>query len=145
MITGRSVTPWTEVFRTDFERVERTVVVGGWIYRDWVVFSSDSQHPQVSLVFVPTNAPLTPAVIDNPHVTGVGAVGETLSCTMGNWENDPNTYSYQWQSGGTNVGTNSNSYVIQASDSGKSIVCIVTATNGAGSTVAPPSNAIAVS
>src|SRR5215475_4985078 len=131
MISVRSITPWTEVFQTEFEVVERTAVEGGWLYRNWVIFGSDSAHPQMALVFVPSGTPLAPVVIDVPHVTGVGEVGQTLSCTTGNWENDPNTYAYQWQSDGTNAGTgtDSNEYVIDPSDSSKSITCVVTATN----------------
>jgi hypothetical protein len=88
------------------------------------------------------NAP--PAVTANPAVTGTGAVGNTLTCSTGTWTNQPYAYAYQWQRGATAIGTGASTYVIAAGDSGGSITCVVTATNAAGATVAPPSNATAV-
>jgi len=85
-----------------------------------------------------------PAVVDVPHVSGNGAVGDTLTCTMGNWDGVPTSYSYQWKSdGATDLGTG-DTYVVAPSDSGHSLTCIVTATNDLGSTEAPPSNAVAI-
>ena len=83
-----------------------------------------------------------PAVLVNGAVVPSAAVGDTLTCTMGNWLGIPTGYAYQWKSGGTNVGTNSNTYVAVAGDSGKTITCVVTATNASGSTAAPPSNGV---
>jgi hypothetical protein len=85
-----------------------------------------------------------PAVVDVPHVAGNGAVGDTLTCTMGNWSGEPTSYGYQWKSDGSaDLGTG-DTYVVTAGDSGHSITCVVTATNDLGSTEAPPSNAIAI-
>jgi hypothetical protein len=91
-------------------------------------------------------APIPGAPInrDVPHVTGNGVVGETLNCTMGNWNGEPTSYAYAWKrDGSADVGTGQ-TYVVVAEDSGHSLTCIVTATNAAGSTAAPPSNAVAV-
>jgi hypothetical protein len=80
-----------------------------------------------------------------PAVTGTGAVGNTLSCTQGNWTYVPTSYAYQWRRNGLNIaGATAATYLLQAADSGTSITCSVTATNPAGSTVAPISNAVAV-
>jgi hypothetical protein len=80
-----------------------------------------------------------------PAVTGTGAVGNTLSCTQGNWTYVPTSYAYQWRRDGANIsGATSATYLLVAADSTHSISCSVTATNAAGSTVAPLSNAIAV-
>jgi hypothetical protein len=86
-----------------------------------------------------------PAVVDVPAVSpGTAGVGDTLTCTMGNWDGEPASYSYQWKSdGAADLGTG-DTYVVAASDSGHSITCIVTATNDLGSTEAPPSNAVAI-
>ena len=84
---------------------------------------------------------MPPAVVDVPHVTGAGAVGSTLNCTMGNWTNEPTSYAYQWQAGAASVGTG-DTYVISETDVGSDITCVVTAANAFGSTTAPPSNAI---
>lgn len=142
---GKSVKPWEEVFRTEHELLERTAVVSGWIYRDQLLQGSDSALAHVSMVFVPAGAPLTPVNITAPYVSGVNIEGETLSCTMGTWDNEPTSYAYAWQRGGMTVGTDQNTYTLGPDDVGGSISCIVTATNAAGSTASPPSNAITVS
>jgi hypothetical protein len=85
-----------------------------------------------------------PTVTDTPHVAGTGAVGETLTCTMGNWTGEPSGYVYQWTRDGVGGQAGGSTYVIVAADVGHSIACVVTATNAAGSTTAPPSNAIPV-
>jgi hypothetical protein len=85
-----------------------------------------------------------PTVVDVPYVEGAGTVGETLTSTMGNWTGEPDSYAYQWQRNATeDIGTG-DTYRIVAADAGHSITCVVTATNAAGSTEAPPSNAVVV-
>jgi hypothetical protein len=90
----------------------------------------------------PATAP--PVNVDVPHVSGTGAVGSTLNCTMGNWQGSPTGYSYAWQSDASGEVGTASSYVVAATDAGHSITCIVTATNALGSTPAPPSNAISI-
>jgi len=85
-----------------------------------------------------------PVNVDVPAIVGTPAVGETLSCTMGNWEGEPGSYAYQWLSDADLVGLGGNTYVVADTDAGKSITCVVTATNVSGSTAAPPSNALAI-
>lgn len=68
--------------------------------------------------------------------------GVTLSCTMGIWTGEPDTYSYEWQMDSMTVGTDSATYEITADDMGKVALCRVTATNDNGSTQAPASNRI---
>lgn len=84
-----------------------------------------------------------PANVDVPHAS---QEGDTLNCTMGNWEGEPTSYSYQWQFDGVNTGASSSvaDYVVTAADVDKSATCIVTATNDLGATVAPASNAVIV-
>lgn len=90
----------------------------------------------------PTEAPVN---VDVPHVSGTPGVGETLSCTMGNWNGEPSSYAYQWQSDGTDIaGSISDTYLIAAGDAGHSLACVVTATNAIGSTAAPASNPVSV-
>jgi hypothetical protein len=91
-----------------------------------------------------STTPAAPVCIDVPAITGTGIVGSTLQCTMGNWGNEPTSYAYQWKSDIAEVGDGSMNYVVVEGDAGKSITCIVTATNAGGSTAAPPSNAIAI-
>lgn len=87
----------------------------------------------------PATAP--PVNRDVPHVTQDGA---TLNCTMGNWDGEPTSYTYQWKLDGGDVGDGSAAYAVQPGDAGKSATCVVTATNAIGSTAAPPSNSVVV-
>lgn len=86
----------------------------------------------------PTEAPVN---VDVPYVS---QAGDTLNCTMGNWQNEPDQYEYQWQLDGVDVGTGTANYVVTADDIGSVAICVVTAANALGSTVAPPSNAVVV-
>jgi hypothetical protein len=86
-----------------------------------------------------------PGVVDVPYVAGTGTVGQTLTCTMGNWTGEPTEYAYQWRRDGTtDIGTGAASYLIVSADAGHQVTCIVTATNGVGSSAAPPSNSVMV-
>ena len=88
---------------------------------------------------------IVPTVVDVPHVSGGTTVGSELTCTKGNWTGSPTEYAYAWKrDGATAIGTNAATYTLVAADlPGHAITCIVTATNAQGSTIAPPSNAIA--
>jgi hypothetical protein len=86
---------------------------------------------------------LPPANTTAPLVTGTGSVGQTLSCTMGNWTLSPTSYAYQWLRGGAKItGAEASSYKLVAADSGHSISCRVTAFTAGGSASAD-SNVIA--
>jgi hypothetical protein len=83
---------------------------------------------------------LPPVMTSPPVVTGT----TTLSVTNGNWTYVPTSYSYIWLRGAVPItGATTNTYVVQAADSGTNVSCRVTATNAAGSTNAT-SNSIAV-
>ena len=73
-------------------------------------------------------APVNTAI---PVVSGTTIVGNTLTSTTGTWVSSaPITYSYLWQRGTTNIAGASNStYLLQASDVGFNISCIVSATS----------------
>jgi hypothetical protein len=86
----------------------------------------------------PTDPPVN---VDVPLVTQSGA---TLNCTMGNWQGEPTSYAYAWEINAVTVGTDSPDYAVQAGDIGQTATCVVTATNAAGSTAAPPSNGVVV-
>jgi hypothetical protein len=106
------------------------------------VFTGFYGHPGVREPPPPTDPPIN---IDTPYVEGIGAVDEILTCTMGNWEGEPTSYVYEWKRDGEeDVGIDDPAYVVVAADAGSEITCIVTATNAAGSTEAPPSNAVVV-
>jgi len=85
----------------------------------------------------------TPAILAADGVVGTSEVGATLTVTMGNWDGDPYAYTAIWQGDGADIGEGEH-YVVQPGDAGTSITAVVTATNSAGATAAPPSNAIAI-
>ena len=88
----------------------------------------------------PVKAPAGPPVnVDVPYVE---QVADHMTCTMGNWQNVPDSYAYQWKRDGTNIGTGAAQYTVTGADVGKTFTCVVTATNAAGSTAAPPSNGV---
>lgn len=66
-----------------------------------------------------------------PTLTGTGRVGATLTTGNGTWTGEPDTFSYQWRSGGADVpGATAKTFKVRASDVGKVISCYVTASNG---------------
>lgn len=75
-----------------------------------------------------------------PVVSGTPQVGQVLTTTDGTWIGAV-SFAYQWKSNGVNVGTNTNTYTPVVGDIGNLITCVVTATNGNGSTPAT-SNAV---
>jgi hypothetical protein len=92
-----------------------------------------------------------PVVIDVPYAylttAPPAAIGSIVSCTLGNWDGVPVSYTYQWKRDGvTNIGTTNSPtapYTLIAADiGGHALTCTVTATNAQGSTVAPASNII---
>jgi hypothetical protein len=66
-------------------------------------------------------------------VTGIEAVGRTLSCSTGTWSGSP-TYAYQWKRDGATIGgATSSTYLLDALDEATLVKCRVTATNVTGS------------
>ena len=89
---------------------------------------------------VAVNPPMNTTV---PYVSPEAAmVGETLSCTMGEWSGEPTEYAYRWLSDGQEVGTGTSASYATAAPG--VVNCIVTATNAAGSAAAQASNAATV-
>ena len=70
-----------------------------------------------------------------PVASGTPTEGETLSVTDGTYTGtEPITVSYQWgTSGGPIAGATSDTYLLQGSDVGENLFCLVTITNAAGS------------
>jgi len=79
---------------------------------------------------------------DVPLVMGDAFPGGTLTCTMGNWDGEPDSYQYNWKSDGqpAKATTGGDTYQVLPEDVGHNISCVVVATNAAGSTEAPQSN-----
>jgi hypothetical protein len=83
-----------------------------------------------------------------PAITGTVEVGETIACSTGSWTHGVHSYAYQWQrindSAANITGATASTYVIVSEDSGHQLQCVVTSTNGSGSTAATSAATIAV-
>lgn len=80
-------------------------------------------------------APVVAAPVNSvaPVASGTVTIGGSLSCTTGTWSGSP-TYAYQWRRAGVNIGgATASSYTPVATDIGRAIDCVVTATNAGGS------------
>lgn len=87
-----------------------------------------------------------PANIAPPTISGVAAVGQTLTASPGSWSGVPTpTYAYQWKRNGVAIsGATNPTYVVQEADFGYVLTVEVTATNSEGSAVATSSGTQAV-
>lgn len=90
-----------------------------------------------SAAVTPTAAPVVqaPANTGAPQIQGTAAVGQQLTCTQGSWSNSPTSYSYSWRRDGSEIATGAQ-YTLVAADAGRSITCVVTASNAGGSATA---------
>ncbi|HWI70777.1 MAG TPA: hypothetical protein VNT55_02395 [Baekduia sp.] len=85
-----------------------------------------------------------PLKVTAPVVTGTAARTQNLQVTRGTWANNPTSFAYQWQrcdaDGVSNcaaiAGATRANYVLNGSDTGRTIVATVTAGNTEGTTVA---------
>ena len=110
---------------------------GFWVYESVVA---------KNLLQPPGAQPEAPPVVEAPvniDVPVVSQTGSTLNCTMGNWDGEPTSYAYLWMIDAT-IGGTAPSYTVLPADVGKSATCTVSATNAAGTTSAPPSNAVVI-
>ena len=88
----------------------------------------------------PIDPLLPPVNVDVPYVW---QEEQRMRCTKGNWTNVPTLYAYQWLQDDTlPIGPNGDTLPLLASNDGHTISCVVTATNAAGATEAPPSNSV---
>ena len=92
----------------------------------------------------PLSIPRPPVVVDEPYA--VQQTGSNIATvTMGNWENEPHTYIYQWLRDGIKIsGAVLNQYSITSADNGRTLTCIVTAINNGGGSSATSSIITAV-
>jgi hypothetical protein len=100
--------------------------------------ATSAQYPASGTVtgLAPVNTAL-------PVISGIAAVGQTLSTTNGTWTNSPTSYTYQWRRCDSAGNTCSNisaatsgTYTLVHADAGFTIRVVVTATNPYGSTPA---------
>ncbi len=84
-------------------------------------------------------APAAPVNTAPPTISGTPNVGETLSCSSGSWDNNPTSYSYEWDQDGIPLGAFSETYAVEGPSANHSLTCTVTAFNAAGSASATSS------
>jgi len=120
-------------------------------YRDYILKRTPANLQEEMPAVIDTDisnsasAAVAPVVVDPPYISQTGTgVGSTLACTLGNWNGTPTSRTYQWKRGATNVGTNSPSYTVVAGDIGQTMTCVMTATNGSGTSPPTISNPITV-
>ena len=109
---------------------------------DWT--NNDRTHAReiAALTASLASAQGAPVVVDVPYASQTGA---QVGCTMGNWSGEPTGYTYAWHRDGVAIaGATNATYAITPDDTGHGLACVVTATNGVGSTVAPMSNTVTV-
>jgi hypothetical protein len=119
-------------------------------YQDAFVKPPDPRDPENSILtpeeLKPPSTPegetpdaSPPVNVDVPMVSQDAAA---LNCTMGNWDGEPDAYAYQWLRDGVEVGDGTAVHPVTEADIGVDFACVVTASNAAGSTVAPVSNTV---
>jgi hypothetical protein len=88
--------------------------------------------PQPEGVPIPPPLPTEPPeLVDVPFASQTGAV---LNCTMGNWNNEPTSYAYQWRKDGVLVeGATAADHTVTTADADTVFACEVTASNAKGS------------
>lgn len=89
---------------------------------------------------------IPPEPIEQPFISGTGAVGRTLTCERGIWNGKPPpSFTYQWYRNGAPIASaTEEEYTVQPADQGNLLSCNVTATNIEGSVEAESSNGVAI-
>jgi uncharacterized protein YfiM (DUF2279 family) len=83
---------------------------------------------------VSAGASQPPANVVAPAISGNPYVGDTLTCAAGTWSGSPAIYQFQWIRSGVPIDFAIGSmYLLVSADVG-AVTCVVTATNGNGST-----------
>lgn len=87
-----------------------------------------------------------PTDVEAPHVSGIAAVGQQLTCNRGIWTGEPPpTFDYRWLRDGTViVATGASTYTVELADQGHLLSCQVTATNSEGTTEVESSDGAAI-
>jgi hypothetical protein len=115
---------------------EYNQVIAGHHYWLQQEYSNDGGVCRLQYVGIPAN-------IVRPVLTGVVALGQSLSASQGSWTQEPTTYAYQWlrcTAKGTDCanisGATAASHTIVAADAGHTLEAQVAATNSRGTKTA---------
>ena len=120
----------------DFSAADDTVVralaTSGTVQTPGYTAVSGTNPARSTLAWTAGSAAAAPTNSVAPTITGTAQVGQTLTAVNGTWAGTPTpTYTYNWLVGGVSKGT-AGTYVCQASDVGKTVICAVTGRNPAG-------------
>jgi hypothetical protein len=133
--------------------------IGGATSRTFALTDTDGSK-SIACVVTATNANGSTAATANsvlvgeaepqntvlPTITGIEAVGDTLTAGDGTWTNSPTGYTYQWNRDGSPIGSaTSSTYTLIEADEGTLITVAVTASNAAGAgpgATSAPSNTV---
>jgi hypothetical protein len=126
---GEVIDTHVEIFSADELSVLNSAVV------ELQAYELTQLPPPVTLADAP------PVNVDVPFASQAGS---TLTCTMGNWDGEPEGYTYQWKIDGTDFGMNSSVPDAEVGPDavGRVATCVVTAHNRYGFVAAPPSNEV---
>jgi hypothetical protein len=115
---------------------EYNQVINGHHYWLQLEYSNDGSTCRQHYVGLPANTA-------RPVLTGVVALGQSLSASQGSWTQDPTSYAYQWRrcaadgTGCANIsGATAATYTIVAADAGHTLEAQVAATNSRGTKTA---------
>ena len=114
---------------------KRGTTVVGSNSNTYTVVSSDVSNTNFTLTVTRTN--YAGSVISNPMLSGSVSIsgntyqGQTLTANKTSLAGT-GTISYQWKRGTTNIGTNINTYILQAADVGSNITVTTTRTGNCG-------------
>ena len=115
----------------------------GGVYATFPLVRSNDWCGEYQPAPAPPVATDAPVIVDVPYASQEGAV---LTCTMGNWDNEPTSYAYQWILDGSEILATGPTYDVPNDPNviGHDATCIVTASNAAGDTDSPPSNMVVI-
>lgn len=98
-------------------------------YLGVVDYAASGLSTVVSVASGEAPPPAPPVNTAPPVISGAPDVGGTLSATAGQWNTPGLAFAYQWQANGADIaGATSGTYRVVASDQGKAITVVVTAT-----------------
>ena len=77
----------------------------------------------------------SPANVEAPVITGIPSPGEVLTCSTGDWSNEPDSFKYEWRRDNEIIPFATHStYELGVSEENMMINCTVRAGNEKGST-----------
>jgi len=82
-----------------------------------------------------------PILTGTVSINGIAEIGQTLTANTDSLGGS-GTINYQWKRGNTNIGTNTNGYIVRSSDAGSTITVTVTRTGYSGSVTSNPTASV---